>query len=246
VGVVIMTAAMSSRVRGALSLLGRGVRSESHRRCAAPLSSALISPPAAATRSTADDAEAGATPLARKGWAMAAATGTATRMTGAPTSSKRWRSLATAATTTRASITRGTALAPPPLADSQTRWTSPARSFSSSAAAAASSHNSRRGKAQGRKTQGKGGDKVAAETTTTTTTTTTSPSGVAAVDVSPDTSGNFYGAPAEYGPEFSIRATLKWPLPLDAIAKVNPKLALAMGASKANVVGRCTLTPPDP
>ena len=62
----------------------------------------------------------------------------------------------------------------------------------------------------------------------------TSPS--TAVDISDanDPSLRFYGAPADYA-GVTVRSSINWPLPLDEIAKLNPKLALAMGASEARV-----------
>ena len=52
-----------------------------------------------------------------------------------------------------------------------------------------------------------------------------------AVDISDanDPSLRFYGAPADYA-GVTVRSSINWPLPLDEIAKLNPKLALAMGA----------------
>ena len=41
----------------------------------------------------------------------------------------------------------------------------------------------------------------------------------------------YYNAPADYA-GVSIRSTLTWPMPMDEIAVLNPKLALAMGQSK--------------
>ena len=57
-----------------------------------------------------------------------------------------------------------------------------------------------------------------------------------AVDISDanDPSLRFYGAPADYA-GVTVRSSINWPLPLDEIAKLNPKLALAMGASEARV-----------
>lgn len=43
------------------------------------------------------------------------------------------------------------------------------------------------------------------------------------------------GAPTEYGPGGSVTSMLKWPLPLEEVAKLNPELALAMGASRKSV-----------
>ena len=57
-----------------------------------------------------------------------------------------------------------------------------------------------------------------------------------AVDISDgnDPSLRFFGAPADYA-GVTVRSSINWPLPLDEIAKLNPKLALAMGASEARV-----------
>ena len=57
-----------------------------------------------------------------------------------------------------------------------------------------------------------------------------------AVDVSDEVGQRFFGAPADYA-GVAIRSTLNWPLPMDQVAKLNPKLALAMGASRAQVAG---------
>ena len=57
-----------------------------------------------------------------------------------------------------------------------------------------------------------------------------------AVDISDanDPSLRFYGAPADYA-GVTVRSSINWPLPLDEIAKLNPRLALAMGASERRV-----------
>ena len=59
-----------------------------------------------------------------------------------------------------------------------------------------------------------------------------------AVDVSDagDPDARFYGAPADYA-GITVRGALKWPLRLDEVARLNPKLALLMGASAAHVAG---------
>ena len=58
----------------------------------------------------------------------------------------------------------------------------------------------------------------------------------AAVDISDanDPALRFYGAPADYA-GVAVRSSINWPLPLDEIAALNPKLALAMGASERRV-----------
>ena len=56
-----------------------------------------------------------------------------------------------------------------------------------------------------------------------------------AVDVSvPGRNDAYYNAPADYA-GVSIRSTLTWPMPMDEIAVLNPKLALAMGQSRSQV-----------
>lgn len=57
-----------------------------------------------------------------------------------------------------------------------------------------------------------------------------------AVDISDSTdpSTRFYGAQSDYA-GVTVRSSINWPLPLDEIAKLNPKLALAMGASEKRV-----------
>ena len=51
-----------------------------------------------------------------------------------------------------------------------------------------------------------------------------------------DPDARFYGAPADYA-GVTVRGALKWPLRLDEVARLNPKLALLMGASAAHVAG---------
>ena len=68
-----------------------------------------------------------------------------------------------------------------------------------------------------------------------------------AVDVSvPGRNDAYYNAPADYA-GVSIRSTLTWPLPMDELAVLNPKLALAMGQSRSQVAtankGREALNP---
>ena len=68
-----------------------------------------------------------------------------------------------------------------------------------------------------------------------------------AVDVSvPGRNDAYYNAPADYA-GVSIRSTLTWPMPMDEIAVLNPKLALAMGQSRSQVAtankGREALNP---
>ena len=57
-----------------------------------------------------------------------------------------------------------------------------------------------------------------------------------AVDISDgnDPSLRFFGAPADYA-GVTVRSSINWPLPMDEIAKLNPRLALAMGASERRV-----------
>ena len=72
--------------------------------------------------------------------------------------------------------------------------------------------------------------------TSTSKTTTPAPPKSFAVDISDSTdpSARFYGAPADYA-GVTVRSSINWPLPLDVVAKLNPQLALAMGASAAHV-----------
>ena len=65
-----------------------------------------------------------------------------------------------------------------------------------------------------------------------------------AVDISDanDPNVRFYGAPADYA-GVAVRSSINWPLPLDEIAALNPKLALAMGASERRVAENNALRP---
>ena len=56
-----------------------------------------------------------------------------------------------------------------------------------------------------------------------------------AVDVSlPGRDDAYYNAPGDYA-GVAIRSSLRWPMPMDDLAKLNPKLALAMGQSRQQV-----------
>ena len=68
-----------------------------------------------------------------------------------------------------------------------------------------------------------------------------------AVDVSlPGRDDAYYNAPGDYA-GVAIRSSLRWPMPMDDLAKLNPKLALAMGQSRQQVAnanrGREALNP---
>ena len=68
-----------------------------------------------------------------------------------------------------------------------------------------------------------------------------------AVDVSlPGRDDAYFNAPGDYA-GVSIRSSLHWPMPMDELAKLNPKLALAMGQSRQQVAnanrGREALNP---
>ena len=89
------------------------------------------------------------------------------------------------------------------------------------------------GKEERRGGGGRGRDKTKPSSSSGSSSSSSSSS---AVDVSEFSPASFYGALTEYAqPTPGVRTTLKWPLPLDEVAKLNPKLALAMGASQANV-----------